>query len=519
MERIIVLLPWVLPPLLGAVIGYVTNALAIRMLFRPLVEKRLFGVRIPLTPGIIPRRRFQLSESIGRMVSQKLLTEEVLESKIDSSEFRANLRQSIGKLTDDLLDGSVTVASSGAPESSFTAVVDQLLVSFFSSDTFRTTAVGLAERLTRGVLALKADTLLPDGDEIRGLVGRLLKLVSSDKSRDAVSRAVHSWVEGHLRRNTELKQLLGRPLIAAIVVSVPRLYDPIVQTLLEYLNKPSTRSELESGGRELLKAILKRLNLVQRILVSATQYQKNLNENMPGIVDDVLTTLEQAASSSRNRRRLIGQARRTVVRWAGMGAADVARLVGFEPSESVPRLIQEAQRLISRTEVRARIEELALQATDDWRSREVGELVERISGLGDDELARRAAQIVERWTSDRAKLDELSRGLRTFVRTIDGEGSKRPLRRLLPMTADQQGVLNDWLTDVTAVQIKRRVPELLRGIDVHSMVVAKIDSLDVRDVEDLLLMVIARHLKWINLFGAVLGALIGGLQIALNLLT
>jgi uncharacterized membrane protein YheB (UPF0754 family) len=43
-----------LPPLLGAIIGYVTNALAIRMLFRPLREYRIGPFRVPFTPGIIP---------------------------------------------------------------------------------------------------------------------------------------------------------------------------------------------------------------------------------------------------------------------------------------------------------------------------------------------------------------------------------------------------------------------------------------------------------------------------------
>jgi uncharacterized membrane protein YheB (UPF0754 family) len=38
----------------------------------------------------------------------------------------------------------------------------------------------------------------------------------------------------------------------------------------------------------------------------------------------------------------------------------------------------------------------------------------------------------------------------------------------------------------------------------------------VKRVEELLLIVIARHLKWINLFGALLGALIGGSQVVLR---
>ncbi len=59
------LLPYLAPPLLGAFIGYVTNYIAIRMLFRPLKPWRIFGVRLPLTPGIIPSKRHELAEKMG----------------------------------------------------------------------------------------------------------------------------------------------------------------------------------------------------------------------------------------------------------------------------------------------------------------------------------------------------------------------------------------------------------------------------------------------------------------------
>ena len=46
--------PYLLPPLAGALIGYFTNYLAIRMLFRPLKPWHFLGLKLPLTPGIIP---------------------------------------------------------------------------------------------------------------------------------------------------------------------------------------------------------------------------------------------------------------------------------------------------------------------------------------------------------------------------------------------------------------------------------------------------------------------------------
>jgi uncharacterized membrane protein YheB (UPF0754 family) len=73
---------FIIPPIAGTIIGYVTNAIAIKMLFRPLREIRIFGVRLPFTPGILPRQRKRLAQSIGAMVERELLTPEVLRNRL-----------------------------------------------------------------------------------------------------------------------------------------------------------------------------------------------------------------------------------------------------------------------------------------------------------------------------------------------------------------------------------------------------------------------------------------------------
>lgn len=60
---------------IGGLIGYFTNFLAIRMLFRPHTEKRIGQFRIPLTPGVIPRRKDKLAGEIGKAVSAKVFTD------------------------------------------------------------------------------------------------------------------------------------------------------------------------------------------------------------------------------------------------------------------------------------------------------------------------------------------------------------------------------------------------------------------------------------------------------------
>ena len=95
---------WIIPPLIGAIIGYVTNAVAIRMLFRPFKEIRIFGFRLPFTPGILPRKRHKLAESIGRMVEQELLTPGVLRERMAKNEVRGKLENTLSSYTDRLLE-------------------------------------------------------------------------------------------------------------------------------------------------------------------------------------------------------------------------------------------------------------------------------------------------------------------------------------------------------------------------------------------------------------------------------
>lgn len=73
-------------PLIGAVIGYITNDIAIRMLFRPRSAKYIFGVKIPFTPGLIPKEKSRIAESIGNAISNNLMNKETLAKTLLSQE-------------------------------------------------------------------------------------------------------------------------------------------------------------------------------------------------------------------------------------------------------------------------------------------------------------------------------------------------------------------------------------------------------------------------------------------------
>ncbi|MBL1178771.1 DUF445 domain-containing protein [Pantanalinema sp. GBBB05] len=67
------------PPVVGGIIGYFTNDIAIKMLFRPYRPLYLGGKRLPFTPGLIPRNQDRLAKRISDTIMGSLLTPEELQ--------------------------------------------------------------------------------------------------------------------------------------------------------------------------------------------------------------------------------------------------------------------------------------------------------------------------------------------------------------------------------------------------------------------------------------------------------
>ena len=64
--------------LIGALIGYSTNVIAVKLLFRPL--KPIFGIQ-----GLIPKRRDEIADNIARVITEELVSNHELRELIESN--------------------------------------------------------------------------------------------------------------------------------------------------------------------------------------------------------------------------------------------------------------------------------------------------------------------------------------------------------------------------------------------------------------------------------------------------
>ena len=101
---------YIIAPLLGGVIGYITNDIAIRMLFRPHTAKYVFGIHIPFTPGIIPKEKERIAEAIGGVISENLMNKEVLEKYLLSEDMIGKVRSAVEEFITTQQKNQETVA-------------------------------------------------------------------------------------------------------------------------------------------------------------------------------------------------------------------------------------------------------------------------------------------------------------------------------------------------------------------------------------------------------------------------
>jgi len=95
--------------IVGALIGGVTNSLAIRMLFRPYKPIYLFGKRVPFTPGLIPKRRGELADQLGKLVMEHLLTADSMKRKLENSQFQEKMEEWVKVELQNYLQSGITV--------------------------------------------------------------------------------------------------------------------------------------------------------------------------------------------------------------------------------------------------------------------------------------------------------------------------------------------------------------------------------------------------------------------------
>lgn len=100
---------WIFSPILGGIIGYITNDIAIKMLFHPYKPLYIKNWHIPFTPGLIHNQKERIANSIVVIVKEHLLNSKTLQNTLLSEEVLDKLRAHINEFLKTLKNDERTL--------------------------------------------------------------------------------------------------------------------------------------------------------------------------------------------------------------------------------------------------------------------------------------------------------------------------------------------------------------------------------------------------------------------------
>lgn len=124
---------WLIIPLLSGLIGWFTNWLAVKMLFRPRLEKKILWLTFQ---GVIPKRRGDIAEVVGKTIEKELLTHGDLQAalkKVNIDEaIKPLLQEKINSMIDQKLMAISPLLVSMLPKSMLekikTSILEEILI-------------------------------------------------------------------------------------------------------------------------------------------------------------------------------------------------------------------------------------------------------------------------------------------------------------------------------------------------------------------------------------------------------
>jgi uncharacterized membrane protein YheB (UPF0754 family) len=515
------LLPYLLPPLIGALIGYFTNAVAIRMLFRPLTKKSIFGIRVPFTPGVIPRQRKILAQSIAGMVSRRLLTEEVLVAQVRSERFVTGIENAVSGYTAHILNFVPSSDISGEPGSFLARLEDVLqtmLELFAASSVFDKTLKAGAEHLVGMMYQLKISSIVPDVNSVADLVEHLYDRFRESNTTAWIEVRIKDCLLKAIREERTVGSFIGPEFAAAVRNTGDHIYDPLTARGVEWLRTPEMRDELSRRGRVILSRILDRLSSVQRFFVVAGQYEKGLKEQMPAIIDDLVNQLERTLAKKDVREKVLTLVSGSVDEMRNEKLGDILLRYNVEPAVFSRGICTGIRRVLDNQDVRVSMRNSTIRWLNEHGADRFSDILEGKARLSRNVVAAALFTMVHRTMSNPEMPRSVAAGAVSSLRNYLHNANAVSLGVLSGIHDEDKRRLDSAVARRILRLIESRLPEIIAAVDFHTLVVQKIDSLDVAEVEGLLLMVIARHLRWINVFGGILGLLIGASQVVLSVL-
>lgn len=484
---------------------------------------RIGPLSIPMTPGVIPSKRHDFAVNIGEMVGEHLLTSEEINNSLKKDAFQEHLYSLIETKIGSFLKKDLgPITSLVAPEYNSYFDIGYKTAKYQIKETLHTHI--RSEECTE-IVGQAVDSWLDavfdrPVNEIISPVHRqtVYHLVEENLQRMFLSPAMGLWtdefiankVDDILQSQKSLEDILPRSLHKLLLDTIRYQTPKILEKGARIIQEPEVQEKLvatiKNGIEEFIAGLGPMAAMVSNFL-------------SPEIIEEKIRVYFS------EKKEEIG-----------------AMLTNEEMQIRVAATLTERASLMIRSPIAKRFESYTQEEIDSF-SREIShqllillrkpETVENISRLLKDNLeshlksgTRSAREIVVDFMGRQGLEDAKSKIKDEIIALITSQNTRKIIDSMIDNMLDDllrkpvgrldslipAGVrdgLYSSLQTMSTRMLTSEVPGIVKSLNIRKIVSDRIDSFDLLRLEKLLLSIMEEQFKYINLFGALLGFLIG----------
>lgn len=487
----------------GAVIGYITNWLAIKMLFRPHKEMKIMGIKVPFTPGLIPKEKARIAENIGESIGTHLLTEETMMESLCSDEMLSQLKKWIENKVDEAKDSDKSVGElvEELTEENYHLVnlkikgkVDEFVIKGIRNNEFKEEIFELLDLKIKEFLSISPFKII-ESDTYKNIRSKIAYELKTYKNSDNLNTVMVDKIKNkYLEIRDENKKIneISPEIIQKTIKSyIDSNKDNICLKICEILKEERVEEKLKLVIEDLLKkklspmvAMFIKADSVYDMIVSGVEEHLSEEENKDGIIEAIQEYIDEIFDK------------------------DINTIFSVIDENNLDELLQGACKFISGKIISDDLIESMLEKMENGISK-YNTIEELLNKLNID--------------SHKLIVDYLREKISAF---IEGDGSSKLVNSMVDYITDK--IMNMKLKDIISIDneniseniagfvvemykkfIDKKAPEAIELLNIPKIVKEKINAFDTKEMEDIIVGVAEKELKAITWLGALLGCIMG----------
>lgn len=453
-------------PLVAGVVGYITNKIAIKMLFRP-YEPKWYTLG---WQGIVPKTRPKLAVKISEIVGQKLLAHDDFLYALENNDIKAKIHNIIAEKLKSLnsKDIHALIRLSNLEDK----IIDNKEV--------------INNVLNNAAVAV-IDIFLNRKIDINSFREPVFNLVKNFNLEKAIDEQIENTINSFLSENKALQDIIPQDILN-------RKND-----LVEYLTITIMANIRKLGKNDMVKAVLaqKVVNFKDSMLSSATGMDIlkagfiNLflsNEKIEQIVENELPHITEDLSTNtviyKNIYKTIEEEIDNLLK---KPVSEIIVKLGFSDNHDIVLYIK--NHFVTNTNILEKVSALILDKLYQYSSLTVKEILVL---LNIDIYKFIKIDVMDILNAENYKLVKANM-INKFTAFISSNYNK----------------IADVITEIAIKLIKSNLKYALNAVNIEKIVKDKINALPLPEVENILFSFMKEHFKWINILGFFIGFVIG----------